>query len=50
MLEHSASAPNPPHRGRPEPHIEEPLFDLDPDFDVSAAHCEHTCNRMQASR
>lgn len=44
-LEHS-SAPTPAHGGRPEPYIEEPLFDLDPDFDTSGTHLMKMFNML----
>lgn len=49
-MEHSSSAPTPPHGGRPEPYIEEPLFDLDPDFDISAAHLMKMFNMLVRPR
>jgi len=49
-LEHSASAPASARRGRPEPHIDEPLFDLDPDFDISAAHLMKVFNMLDRDK
>lgn len=34
------------NKGRPEPHIEEAMFDLDPDFDLSAPHLMKMFNML----
>ncbi len=36
--------------GRPEPHIEEALFDLDPDFDLSASHLMKMFNLLDRDK
>jgi hypothetical protein len=42
----SSSSSNNLNKGRPEPHIEEAMFDLDPDFDLSAPHLMKVFNQL----
>jgi len=42
----NSTSSNSLNRGRPEPHIEEAMFDLDPDFDLSAPHLMKMFNML----